>query len=40
MLLSDLAVDQNVIQIGLIKVIKKVLQDVVDVLLKGTQTVN
>ena len=40
MLLSDLAVDQNVIQIGLAKVIKKVLQDVVDVLLKGTQIID
>ena len=36
MLLSDLAVDQDVIQVGLTKVIKKVSQDVVDVLLKGT----
>ena len=40
MLLPDLAVDQNVIQVGLTKVIEKVLQGVIDVLLKGTQTVD
>ena len=36
MLLSDLAVDQDVIQVSLTKVIEKVSQDVINVLLKGT----
>ena len=40
MLLSDLAVDYNVIQVDLAKVIKKVLQDVIDVLLKDTQIID
>ena len=40
MLLSGLAIDKNVIQIDLIEVIKKVLQSIIDVLLKGAQTVD
>ena len=40
MLLSDLAIDKNVVQVGLIEVVEKVLQNIIDVLLKGAQTVS
>ena len=39
-LLPDLAIDKNVIQVGLTEVVEKVLQSIIDVLLKGTQTVS
>ena len=34
MLLSDLAIDKNVVQVGLTEVVKKVSQNIIDVLLK------
>ena len=40
MLLPDLVIDKNVIQIDLTEVIKKVLQSIIDVLLKDAQTVD
>ena len=40
MLLPDLAIDKNVIQIGLTEVVEEVLQSIIDVLLKGAQTVD
>ena len=40
MLLPGLAIDKDVIQVGLAEVVKKVLQGIIDVLLKGAQTVN
>ena len=39
-LLPDLTIDKNVVQIGLTEVIKKVLQSIINVLLKGAQTVS
>ena len=40
MLLPDLAIDKDVIQIDLTEVIKEVLQNIIDVLLKGAQTID
>ena len=40
MLLSDLAIDKNAIQIGLTEVVEEVLQRIINVLLKGAQTVD
>ena len=40
MLLPDLAIDKNVIQIGLTEVVEEVSQNIIDVLLKSTQTVD
>ena len=40
MLLPGLAIDKDVIQVGLTEVIKKVLQSIINVLLKGAQTVS
>ena len=40
MLLSGLAIDKDVVQIGLTEVTKKVLQNIIDVLLKDAQTVS
>ena len=40
MLLPGLAIDKNVIQVGLTEVVKKVLQSIIDVLLKGARTVD
>ena len=40
MLLSDLTIDKDVIQIELAEVVKKVLQSIINVLLKGAQTVD
>ena len=40
MLLPDLAIDKNVVQIGLTEVIEKVLQNIINVLLKDAQTVD
>ena len=40
MLLHDLAIDKDVIQVGLTKVVKEVLQSIINVLLKGAQTVD
>ena len=36
MLLPDLAIDKNVVQVGLAEVVKKVSQGIIDVLLKDT----
>ena len=40
MLLSDLAIDKDVVQIDLTEVVEEVLQSIIDVLLKGAQTVD
>ena len=40
MLLPDLAIDKDVIQVGLAEVVEEVLQSIIDVLLKGAQTVS
>ena len=40
MLLPSLTIDKDVVQIDLIEVVKKVLQSIIDVLLKGAQTVS
>ena len=40
MLLSDLTIDKDVVQVDLTEVIKEVLQSIIDVLLKGAQTVS
>ena len=40
MLLPDLTIDKNVVQIDLAEVIEKVLQNIIDVLLKDAQTVD
>ena len=40
MLLPDLAIDKDVIQIGLTEIVEEVLQNIIDVLLKDAQTVN
>ena len=40
MLLPDLTIDKDVIQVGLAEVIKEVLQSIINVLLKGAQTVD
>ena len=40
MLLPDLAINKDVIQVGLTEVVEKVLQSIINVLLKGAQTVD
>ena len=40
MLLPDLAIDKDVIQVGLTEVVKEVSQSIIDVLLKDAQTVS
>ena len=40
MLLPDLAIDKDVIQIGLAEVIEEVSQSIIDVLLKDAQTIS
>ena len=40
MLLPGLAIDKDVVQIGLTEGVKEVLQSIIDVLLKGTQTIS
>ena len=40
MLLPGLTIDKNFVQVGLTEVIKKVLQGIIDVLLKDAQTVD
>ena len=40
MLLPDLAIDKDVVQVGLTEVIEEVSQNIINVLLKGAQTVN
>ena len=40
MLLPGLAIDKDVVQVGLAEVIEEVLQGIIDVLLKGAQTVS
>ena len=39
MLLPDPAIDKDVIQVGLAEVVEEVSQSIIDVLLKGAQTV-
>ena len=40
MLPPGLAIDKNVIQVGLTEVVEEVLQSIIDVLLKDAQTVD
>ena len=40
MLLPDLAIDKDVVQVDLTEVVKKVLQSIINVLLKGTQIID
>ena len=40
MLLPDLAIDKDVIQVGLTEVVEEVSQSIINVLLKGAQTVD
>ena len=39
-LLLDLAIDKDIVQVGLTEVVEEVLQGIIDVLLKGAQTVD
>ena len=39
-LLPDLAIDKDVVQVGLAEVVEEVLQGIIDVLLEGAQTVS
>ena len=39
-LLPGLAIDKDIVQVGLAEVVEEVPQDIIDVLLKGAQTVS